>query len=409
MHLDRTRAALAAAELDGLVLLTPRHVLYATGYRPWFLSMYAEAGYAAALIPADRGQPPAALVSDVEEMVFRATAPDFPHVVTYPAWVAYAAVPPLADDAPLTLLAAETPAGPGERAGTIDREAALAKVAELCRAVGLDRGRLGIEMSFLSARDAARLTAALPKATFHDATDLVAELRAIKSDGEVALLRRGTRLAEQAVGDVAAAVRVGMTAGEIAARYRASVMTQADGGDVTGARLTLRVGPDVLHPAAATSHALRRGDVLFLDCGVEVGGYWADIGRTFVAGSASSTQRRIYGALREGFDAAIANLQRGRAVAAAFDAGLAAARDAGLSRYVRGNLGHGVGLHPAPELPIISREEPRLVTPGHVISVEVPYYLDGIGAFTLEDTVAVTGEGREVFNQLSRDLVELEL
>jgi Xaa-Pro aminopeptidase len=119
-------------------------------------------------------------------------------------------------------------------------------------------------------------------------------------------------------------------------------------------------------------------------------------------------QSKIYRTLRRAFDEATSRLEIGRPVSEVFVAGLNAARAAGLPTYTRGNLGHGVGLHPAPELPIVSREEPRLLTPGHVISVEVPYYVDGIGALTVEDTFAVTEGGVEVFNRLSRDLVEID-
>ena len=76
---------------------------------------------------------------------------------------------------------------------------------------------------------------------------------------------------------------------------------------------------------------------------------------------------------------------------ALFEAGLAAVHAAGLTAYVRGNLGHGIGLHRAPELPILSRAETLVFAPGHVVSVEFPYYLQGIGVFQLEDTFYLPG------------------
>jgi Xaa-Pro aminopeptidase len=81
--------------------------------------------------------------------------------------------------------------------------------------------------------------------------------------------------------------------------------------------------------------------------------------------------------------------------------------DAGLTSYVRGNLGHGIGLHRAPEWPIVSREEPLVLADGHVVSVEFPYYIQGVGAFQLEDTFYLTPSGRTVFNRLSHELVEI--
>jgi len=408
MNLAAARMRMAEANLDALLLLSPRHVYYATGYRPWFLSMYAEAGYGAAVVPLDPALPPGALVSDVEEGPFRGTAPDFPRVVTYPAWTAYADVPPLTEGNGAAHLAAYQEDQPTTRAGTIDTHGAILRLAELIRELRLGRARIGIEAGFVSPAVRGWLEAMLPAATFHDATPLLEELRAIKSAAEVTLLRRGTLLAERAITEVARTVRVGTTANEIARTYRAAVMTYADGGDVTGARLTLRVGPDVLSPVAASSHAAQPGDAIFLDCGVEVSGYWADIGRAFVLGGATPVQRNIYAALRGGFDAATACIRPGVPVADLFTTGMAAVHAGGLTSYVRGNVGHGVGLHPAPELPIVSRKETRVLVPGHVFSVEFPYYINGIGAFTLEDTFAMTDDGYEVFNRLSHELIELD-
>ena len=409
MDLAKARRSLAAVGLDALLLLSPRHVYYATGYRMWFLSMYGEAGYGAVILPTDPAATPAAIVTDVEEGPFRETAPVFSHVVTFPAWVAYAAVPAHAGEDIAVHLAADRGGQPAERTGLIDRDGVMRRLVDLLRELRLDRGRLGAELSFLSARDHARLTSALPDLRLIEARGLVEELRAIKSEREVALLRRGTEIAEAAIEEVVSSVKEGMPAGEIARRYRAAVMTRADGGDVTGARITLRVGPDVLSPRASGNHALRRGDLLFLDCGVEVSGYWADIGRTFAFGAATPAQSKIYGTLRQAFEEATSRLAIGRPVSEVFVAGLNAARGTGLPTYTRGNLGHGVGLHPAPELPIVSREETRLLASDYVVSIEVPYYVDGIGALTVEDTFALREDGVEVFNRLSRDLVEIDV
>lgn len=407
MNLDRARTAIAAAELDGLLILSPRHFLYATGYRPWFLTMYAEAGYGAAVIPGEASLAPGAVVTDVEEGPFRATAPDFATVVTFPAWVAYADVAPAVGDDALAWLATNRDGQPTERAGQIDRDAVMQRVVDLLRELKLDTGRLGVELRSLPVWADRWLRQALPKAELVETQPLLEELRAIKSDREIELLRRGTRLAEAAIGQVTSSLVAGITAGEVARRYRQAVMDQADGGDVTGARITLRVGPDVLSSRAAGAHLLASGDVVFLDCGVEVGGYWADVGRTAVFGPATRAQRGIYGRLRAGFQAATALLAPGRPVADIFITGLAAVRAGGLSVYTRGNLGHGVGLHPAPELPIISRDETRLLTPGHVLSVEFPYYIGGIGAFTVEDTFVIGEHGNENLNRLPTELIEI--
>ena len=288
MDLAIARKSLADAHLDGLLLLSPRHFTYATGHSSWFINLYGEAGYGAALIATDANIAPGALISDVEVAPFRATAPEFANVVGYPVWIAYGDIPaPAAEGAEQLFahIARHSQQQPTVRAGQVDTDRVLDLLVDLIRQLGLAQARLGVEMSFAGSL-LARLRAALPDITWVEATPLLELLRAVKSPREAALLRRGTQLAERGIGAVMDAIRPGMTAGEIARRYRAAVFDAAgqgpgDGGDVLSARITLRVGPHVLQPQAAGSYAVQPGDLVFMDCGVEVAGYWADMGRCF--------------------------------------------------------------------------------------------------------------------------------
>ncbi|MCB0113321.1 MAG: M24 family metallopeptidase [Caldilineaceae bacterium] len=411
LDLTAARTRLAAAELDALLILSPRHFYYATGHNSWFMNLYGEAGYGAALIPADEGMMPAGLVSDVEAPALAESAPEL-EAHGYPVWIAYGDVPPVAAEDVFAPLAAYSADQPRQRDGQIDPKRVVLQIVDLIKSRHLARGRIGIEISFVSRPVMTWLRSLLPDVTWRDATRLLEELRAVKSPREADLLRRGTQLAESAIESVTAALRSGMTAGEIAHRYRLAVFEHAAGrGDVLSARVTLRVGPHVLSPVSSGSYALQAGDLVFLDCGVEVSGYWADMGRCVVFGRATAAQRaaqkQIYAALRAGFDAATALMQVGTPLADVFRAGLDAVHAAGMTSYVRGNLGHGIGLARAPELPIVSAEETLALARGHVVSVEFPYYVHGIGAFQIEDTFYMGPNGTEVFNRLSRDLVEI--
>lgn len=407
MDLNRARDRMRAADLDGLLILSPHHFYYASGHSSWFMNLYGAAGYGAAILSEDPNQAPAALVSDVEEGPFRESAPEFTNLATYPVWIAYGDVPPPAPDAPLSYLTDHSVGQPTVRSGQIDPSPVLDQICRMVGQMGLAAARIGVESAFISASVQSHLQAALPQAHFVDSTRLLTELRAVKSPREAALLRRGTQLAEAGISQVLAMAQPGVTGSEIARCYREAVFAHADGGDVLSARITLRVGPQVLSPQAAGAYALQKGDLIFLDCGVEVAGYWADMGRCAVLGRATPLQRQIYAALGAGFAAAIPALRAGNPPAILFRAGMQAVHVAGLTSYVRGNLGHGIGLARAPELPILSAEETLVLAAGQVISVEFPYYLQGVGGFQLEDTFYLTEEGAECFNRLDRTLVEV--
>jgi len=133
------------------------------------------------------------------------------------------------------------------------------------------------------------------------------------------------------------------------------------------------------------------------------------MGRTAVfAASPTPGQSHVYGALRAGADAVAPLLRPGTPVADIFRAGMAAVRASGLPDFVRGNVGHGIGLDPQPEWPIVSAEDTHRLEPGMVLSIEFPYYVHGLGAFQVEDTYQITEHGAERWTQLPRDLIRAE-
>jgi Xaa-Pro dipeptidase len=410
----RTAALLGSLGLDGLLAASPEHVLYATGYRPWVIGLYRRAGYGGVVIPADPARPAGILVPDVEAELFRRVAGDaVPTVHTYSFWVAYADITRVtpADD-PLGALRAASAGQPGTRAGQVDREATTAALARLVRDLGLgERTRLGLEGPFTGADVWGWLRRELPTVELVDASAAFAELRMIKSAREIEHLRLATALTE--VG-IAAAVEdgvLGKRASDVVHRFQRAVLADprvdAEGLEVGTQRLSLRAGPHVLAPEAYSSHRIAPGDILFLDAGVELSGYRADMGRTAVCADPPPAAGRIYEALRRGQDAVRPLLRPGTPVAELFEAGLRAVRAAGLSDYVRGNVGHGIGLDPQPELPIVSRADRHTLAPDMVISIEFPYYIHGLGAFQIESTYHITATGAERWDHLPDELIRV--
>lgn len=74
---------------------------------------------------------------------------------------------------------------------------------------GLGGRRIVIEMDYLPAGDFLRLTASLPKVRFEPVEGLLARLRKIKTPSEIALLRRLSRIADQAITDALASAKAG--------------------------------------------------------------------------------------------------------------------------------------------------------------------------------------------------------
>ncbi|MEH2477965.1 Xaa-Pro dipeptidase [Nitrobacteraceae bacterium AZCC 2146] len=143
---------------------------------------------------------------------------------------------------------------------------------------GLTSGRIGIELEYLPAGDFARLTASMPKATFVAADKILSRLRQLKTRDEIALLRRLSRIADQAIGDALASVKVGSTELEIAAHLTKNVYEL---GAENFKLLITATGPRSQLPnVGPTDRRLERGDICRVEIFSVIGGYQAGVCRT---------------------------------------------------------------------------------------------------------------------------------
>jgi ectoine hydrolase len=154
----------------------------------------------------------------------------------------------------------------------------MAVLAAALSAVGLRKGAIGIEMDYLPAGDFVRLQALMPDARFVGAEKQIARLRQIKMPGEVELIHRLSRIADQAIFDSLAAVKAGDTELDIAAVLTRRIYELGAENFkllivATGERSQLpNVGP--------TSRALMRGDLCRVEIFSVISGYQAGVCRT---------------------------------------------------------------------------------------------------------------------------------
>lgn len=155
---------------------------------------------------------------------------------------------------------------------------AMSVLASMLGSLGLSGGRIGIEMDYLPAGDFARLSAALPGVTFVPAEHLLSRLRQIKTPGEVALLRRLARIADQAIGDTLSALKPGDTELDIAAHLTRNIYEL--GAEHFKLLITATGERSQLPNVGPTDRKLERGDVCRVEIFSVIGGYQAGVCRT---------------------------------------------------------------------------------------------------------------------------------
>jgi len=259
------------------------------------------------------------------------------------------------------------------------------------------------------AADLAALEAALAPARIVDASALVDRLRAHKSPAEIALLRQAGAIPEAAFAGLVPMMRVGATRAELGRAFLDLVQVEARGATAPVTAWEY-VGFGV--SPWSSPGGLAVGDVVKVDVGAVVGGYSADLARTFTLGPAPRLAREIHAPLLAAFEAGRALFRPDARLADIHAACTRVMHAAGFPSYARGHFGHGLGASIwSEEWPYTAADSDVVLEAGMVMAFELPWYLDGIGGFIVEDMLLVTETGAETLAGagLPRGLVELSV
>ncbi|REE99671.1 M24 family metallopeptidase [Thermomonospora umbrina] len=231
----------------------------------------------------------------------------------------------------------------------------------------------------------------------------VEELRKVKDEGEIALLRRACAITDGAFDIVLPTLRPGITEREIAvALERAMVDLGAEGPAFAS---IVAAGPDGAVPHHRPGdRPVALGDLLTMDFGALYGGYHADMTRTVAVGRVADWQREVYdlvaAAQRAGVEAARPGADTKDVDAAARDP----IRAAGHGDDFPHGLGHGVGLE-IHEAPLLGYDKTGRLTDRVPITAEPGVYLAGRGGVRIEDTLVVRADGPEILTKTTKDLL----
>jgi len=407
VNLHRVRRLLEQHRLDGLLVVSPENFEYFSGVSGFPVTMWRQAGPASAIVSANSDV--AFVIPEVNEAAVRRANPQA-SVWSYPLWIEQLDVAALGD-LEITEAVARTTAGrENVRPETYDQKHLDDCLLDALGTLNLWGKRIGVELEFAPAAHFERLRTLLSGVELVNSSSLIRELRLIKTDQEIDILRRAVRLTEQGI--VAALEDVATTtlALDIRARFSEACTTIARQQREHGfqaARTTVHLGP-WLWAQTNPERPAQRGDLIQFDSSVQLHGYKTDIGRTFVFGEASAAQQHIQDALLAGFAAGLEQLRPGQRFCDVFFAVQEAVRAAGFPSYARGHVGHSIGSDiDGEEWPWLSAQEERIIEPGMVLAFEVPYYVNGVGGFQNEDQILITADGHESFNSLPLELISV--
>ncbi len=361
-RLAKLQAAMRADDVDTLVLIGQNNVAYATGAR----APAADASLAA-------HQRMVAVVH---------AGAEWPHLFTaFPDGVP----PELPDDHRHEALHVETDVGAGALAATVPA------------------GRIAIDEYTYP------LYRTLDERGPIDAAPIMSTAKVIKTRDEIELIRAAQLINEAAMRDVEAILAPGVHTTELSGRFLRRVYELGATANTVDPIFqvmppSIDAGPfsltgDLVFPTVTREQRLERGDVIWVDTGINFHGYASDFGRTWTVG-------------REPDDRQLAQFREWRAilerVAAEIRPGATAADLVRAAGTVYGRrpwpshlyLGHGIGTDSA-EMPLVGTDlgpafdASITLAPGMIIVLEPIAWEEGHGGYRAEEIVTVTDDGCE--------------
>jgi Xaa-Pro aminopeptidase len=257
--------------------------------------------------------------------------------------------------------------------------------------------RLAFESDCVTYDQYQTIAAALPSGVELVPTkEVVRQMRAVKEHSEIEALRKAVAITDEAIQNVRAILRPGMTEREVA--WQLERHMREAGGAVPPFDIIVAAGPSGAMAHAMTSERpIQAGEPIVIDMGCRWEGYCSDLTRTLIIGEQSGLFGEIYETVLQAQLAAEAGIVAGMTGRAAHDLARQVIEKAGHGDKFGHGLGHGVGLA-IHELPQLSPLSEGLLAPGMVFSIEPGIYLPGWGGVRIEDLATLHEHGLTVFS-----------
>lgn len=296
---------------------------------------------------------------------------------------------------------------------------------------------LGLPLETIPATLASKLSEVLDAETVNVSNTVLAQ-RAVKEEGEVALLTNAAELYKAAHEAIQRRAAPGVTekqvAGEVVGTLVSAGMDDiisfrrwdarlpAGGLIASGATLPLISGHAMTvtgtgvgrsMPWGPSNRRLEKGDFLVADLALNWAGYHGDVARTYVIGDATPAQREWFQQVLTIHEAARDAIKPGVVAEEPYLAARDRAEELGVANWLCGYaemqapyIGHSLGLE-ADEEPTLVRGNTTEIREGMVLTIEPKLIHPDCGTVVVEDDYLVTADGSTRLSTLPQELYEI--
>lgn len=240
-----------------------------------------------------------------------------------------------------------------------------------------------------------------------DAQPLLRQVRSVKTEAEIDILRTAGYINDEALSAAAASIRDGGPWSDMVQGYR-RVLAQRGAKPLGERGMLFNGGPDggfVLDHEYIERKRFAKGDLVLLDAIHTYRNYMADMARTAVVGEPTAAQLRMYSAVRETLATVEDAVRPGAMTDDLTRLAESVMQKHGFSEKLTTLVFHPIGLE------IFDYADPShafgnwAIEESSVINFEVFYRDPQEGGMHLEDSIVVRAGGIEPLSQLSRDLI----
>lgn len=251
------------------------------------------------------------------------------------------------------------------------------------------------------------LKSAFPDAEIVRADDIMVALRSVKSEAEIACLKKAFAIAEDAIGEILQQIKPGITELQVVGIAQKAIYDR--GAEYEGMPQYVFAGSSTTHAISRPTHrVLNKGDLVQLNISARVDGYSSGVGRPVCLGKMTDKMRRMVEFGRENHLKTMEWMK----------AGVTASEVA--KQYKKRFVDHGYGDNflygPCHGLGMIEVEPPWMEeTSDYALQENMTFNVDSFlfvrGEFGArwENGVRVTRTGVEPFSNRFMDILELEV
>jgi Xaa-Pro aminopeptidase len=267
-----------------------------------------------------------------------------------------------------------------------------------------DGMRIGFQESYLSVASLDALRKKLRKVRFEKTEEMLQTLSMVKTDEEIASMRKAAAIATKVYAEILGIVAPGMRENEIAAEI--SYRGRRHGAEGDAFEIIVASGPrGALPHGRASTKKIRKGELVTLDFGFRYDGLNSDMTRTFAVGEPSAEARRIYEIVLRSQKKGVAAARAGMSAKALDDVCRNEIAEAGFREEFGHSTGHGLGIEVHETPYVASRGEGQILEENMVVTIEPGIYLPGKLGVRIEDDIVIGATRSKSLTTAPKELI----